>query len=134
MEGKSVISVLIMSLVMVQIQVEATVCCPSERARKAYTICLYGSLPSTCARVCGCVKVSSGNVCPSGYPNDILEKSGNNANEYCKLGCASSVCGAMTTFHNSGASEVVDETFERCAKTCATFCNKGFIKPAAESA
>lgn len=27
---------------------------------------------------------------------------GDTVNEYCKLGCASSVCGAMTTLKNSG--------------------------------
>ncbi|KAJ4869943.1 Thionin-2.2 [Raphanus sativus] len=134
MEGKGVIlSVLIMSLVLVQIQVEARVCCPSQSSRNAFNICRLQIPKSICLPASGCIEVS-GNVCPSGYPNDILENSGNNVNEYCKLGCTSSVCGAMTTVHNSGASEVVNEAFEQCAKACATFCNKGSIKPEAETA
>ncbi|XP_013626960.1 probable thionin-2.4 isoform X2 [Brassica napus] len=133
MEGKSVIlSLLIMSLVvMVQIKVEARVCCPSQQSRNAYTACLIVFSRSSCLRASGCLEIS-GNVCPSGYPNDILENSGDHANEYCKLGCTSSVCGAMTSLHNSG--EIVNEAFEQCANACATFCNKGSVKPAAETA
>ncbi|RID71414.1 hypothetical protein BRARA_C03354 [Brassica rapa] len=134
MEGKSVIlSLLIMSLVMVQIQVEARVCCPSQQSRNAYTACLIAFSRSICLPASGCLEIS-GNVCPSGYPNDILENFGNNVNEYCKLGCTSSVCGAMTSLHNSGAGEIVKEAFEQCTKGCATLCNKGSVKPAAEAA
>ena len=77
MEGKSVIlSLLIMSLVvMVQIKVEARVCCPSQQSRNAYTACLIVFSRSSCLRASGCLEIS-GNVCPSGYPNDILENSG----------------------------------------------------------
>ncbi|CAN6818809.1 hypothetical protein Bca4012_003960 [Brassica carinata] len=134
MEGKSVIlSLLIMSLVMVQIQVEARVCCPSQQSRNAYTACRITFSRSICLPASGCLEIS-GIVCPSGYPNDILENSGDHANEYCKLGCTSSVCGAMTSLHNSGAGEIVNEAFEQCANACATFCNKGSVKPAAETA
>lgn len=73
MEGKSVIlSLLIMSLVMVQIQVEARVCCPSQQSRNAYTACRIAFSRSICLPASGCLEIS-GNVCPSGYPNDILE-------------------------------------------------------------
>lgn len=73
MEGKSVIlSLLIMSLVMVQIQVEARVCCPSQQSRNAYTACRITFSRSICLPASGCLEIS-GIVCPSGYPNDILE-------------------------------------------------------------
>ena len=76
MEGKNVIlSLLIMSLVMVQIQVEARVCCPSQQSRNAYTACLIAFSRSICLPASGCLEIS-GNVCPSGYPNDILENFG----------------------------------------------------------
>ncbi|KAL0716997.1 hypothetical protein Bca4012_066319 [Brassica carinata] len=133
MEGKSVIlSVLIMSLVMMQLQVEARVCCPSQSSRNVFIVCCIQFPRSACLSVSGCIQVS-GNVCPSGYSNDILENSGNNVNEYCKLGCTSSVCGAMTNLHNSGSNKVVKEAFEQCANACSTFCNEGSVKPAAET-
>ncbi|XP_020866166.1 thionin-2.2-like [Arabidopsis lyrata subsp. lyrata] len=45
-------------------------------------------------------------------------------NEYCNLGCASSMCGALTTLQNSGASEIVNEAVEKCTKACSTLCTK----------
>ncbi|KAG2331372.1 hypothetical protein Bca52824_002552 [Brassica carinata] len=33
---------------------------------------------------------------------------GDAVNEYCKLGCASSVCGGLTTLQNSDATEIVN--------------------------
>ncbi|EOA17699.1 hypothetical protein CARUB_v10006071mg [Capsella rubella] len=103
MEGKTVIlSVLIVSLVMTQIQVEAMSCCPDKTSRNCYNACrLIGTYTEACAKACGC-KIVGGSTCPSGYTHDILENSGDAVNEYCKLGCASSVCGALTTLKNSG--------------------------------
>ncbi|KAF8047172.1 hypothetical protein N665_3163s0005 [Sinapis alba] len=130
MEGKTVIlSVLIMSLVMAQNQVEAAKsCCPSITARNTYNVCRFtGSSRQTCARLSGCTIVS-GTTCPQGYPHDILENSGDAVNEYCKLGCASSVCGALTTLQNSDASEIVNGAVAQCTNACSNFCTKGSAK------
>ncbi|XP_023633895.1 thionin-like [Capsella rubella] len=128
MEGKTVIlSVLIVSLVMAQIQVEGKSCCPNTSARSCYNLCIIAEAvlnpPSICTQICGCKFVSG--KCPPGYPHDILENSGDAVNEYCKLGCASSVCGALTTLQNSDASEIVNGAAVQCTKACSEFCTKG---------
>ncbi|XP_018462017.2 thionin-like [Raphanus sativus] len=129
MEGKNVIlSVLIMSLVMAQNQVEGKSCCPGTTARNAYNICrLTGSSRKTCAKISGC-KIVSGTTCPQGYLHEIIENSGDAVNEYCKLGCASSVCGGLTTLQDSDASEIVNGAVAQCTDTCAYFCTKGSAK------
>ncbi|EOA24931.1 hypothetical protein CARUB_v10018222mg [Capsella rubella] len=126
MEGKTVIlSALIMSLVMAQIHVEAKSCCPNTTARNCYNACRFPGAPRpVCASLCGC-QIVGGSTCPSGYTQDILENSGNAVNEYCKLGCASSVCGALTTLHNSDASEIVNGAAVQCTKACSELCTKG---------
>ncbi|CAA0405788.1 unnamed protein product [Arabidopsis thaliana] len=108
MEGKTVISsLLIMSLVLAQIQVEAKICCPTKDDRS-----------SKC-------KNTSQTICPPGYTNDILGNSGDAVNEYCKLGCASSVCGALTTLQNFDTSKVLSEAVEQCTKACSSVCTGG---------
>ncbi|XP_010512185.1 PREDICTED: thionin-like [Camelina sativa] len=128
MEGKTVIlSVLIMSLVIAQIQVEAKSCCPNTSARNIYNACrLPGTPRPVCASLSGC-KIISGGTCPNGYKHDTLQNSGDavSVNEYCKLGCASSVCGAMNTLQSSNASEIVNGAIAQCAKACSSFCTKG---------
>uniref|UniRef100_A0A1J3JV98 Putative thionin-2.4 n=1 Tax=Noccaea caerulescens TaxID=107243 RepID=A0A1J3JV98_NOCCA len=132
MEGKTVtLSVVIMTLVMAQIQVEAAkICCPTAAARTAFNGCAYSGFPSqSCVIVSGCT-YGSENSCPPGYPNDILKKSaqGDAVNEYCKLGCAFSVCGAMTNLQNSDANEIVNGAVEQCTNACSTICSEGFLK------
>ncbi|XP_010421072.1 PREDICTED: thionin-like [Camelina sativa] len=126
MEGKTLIlSVLLMSLVMAEIQVEAKSCCPNTTARNCYNVCrLTGSPRETCAKLCGC-KIITGTICPLQYPRDILENSGDAVNEYCKLGCASSVCGTLTTLQNSDASEIVNGAVVQCTEACSELCTKG---------
>ncbi|XP_010426003.1 PREDICTED: thionin-2.2-like [Camelina sativa] len=139
MEGKfaaMLMTVLMMSLLMVQIQVEAKICCPSQNARTAYTICDYTpKIPQfACLLSTGCKKVNDDGRCPSGSIYSRLENSGDAVNEYCKLGCASSVCSAMTTLRNSDGTEIVAGAVENCTKACSIFCTKGFVKPALETA
>ncbi|KAL1200952.1 putative thionin-2.4 [Cardamine amara subsp. amara] len=71
--------------------------------------------------------------CPSDFPKDNLQILGDAVNEYCKLGCESSVCGALTTLQNSGASEIMSGAVEQCTKSCSVLCSKGSIQPALES-
>ncbi|KFK42264.1 hypothetical protein AALP_AA2G233000 [Arabis alpina] len=128
MEGKTVIlSVLIMRLVMAQIQLGAAKsCCPSLDARDDYDLCrLVGYSKDDCASTNGCKLVNKGGTCPSGYPNDNLQNSGDLVNEYCKLGCASSVCGAITTLQSFDKSVTVDGAVAQCTKACSTLCTKG---------
>ncbi|XP_010467683.1 PREDICTED: probable thionin-2.4 [Camelina sativa] len=124
MEGKTlIVSVLLMSLFMAQIQVDAKSCCPNTTARNIYNTCrLGGGSRALCANLSGC-KIVNGK-CPNGYTHDILENTGDAVNEYCKLGCVSSVCGALTTLQNSDASEIVNGAVEKCANACLTVCTK----------
>nr|AAB33009.1 crambin precursor=thionin variant Thi2Ca10 [Crambe abyssinica, seeds, Peptide Partial, 134 aa] [Crambe hispanica subsp. abyssinica] len=126
MEGKSVIlSVLIISLVMAQNQVEAKSCCPSITARNTYNICrLPGTPRPVCATLSGCI-IQSDSTCKPPYPYGDLKNSGDAVNEYCKLGCASSVCGSLATFQNSDASKIVDGAVAQCTNACSNFCTKG---------
>ncbi|XP_018474676.1 thionin-like [Raphanus sativus] len=131
MEGKTVIlSVLIMSFVMAHNQVEAKVCCPTKEAKLAFYQCYLSGMRVTCAKKCGCI--IAGETCPPGYPYGTpgypygtFGNSGDIVNEYCKLGCASSVCGALTTLQDSDASEIVNGAVEQCTNACANFCTKG---------
>ncbi|XP_010500583.1 PREDICTED: thionin-like [Camelina sativa] len=132
MEGKNMIlSVLLMSLVISQIQVEAKSCCPDGSSRSCYNICRFTgtTLAELCAQLCSCKNVA-GTTCPPGYTNDILENSaqGDDVNRYCKLGCASYVCGALTTLQNSDASEIVNGAVAQCTKACSALCTKGSAK------
>ncbi|XP_010470139.1 PREDICTED: probable thionin-2.4 [Camelina sativa] len=125
MEGKTLIlSVLLMSLFMAQIQVDAKSCCPSTTARNIYNTCRFAGSPRpVCASLSGCKNIS-GTKCPNGYTHDILENTGDAVTKYCKVGCVSSVCGALTNLQNSDASEVVNGAVEQCANACSTVCTK----------
>ncbi|KFK38094.1 hypothetical protein AALP_AA3G068700 [Arabis alpina] len=128
MESKTVVlSVLIMSLVMANIQVEGFACCPTDAARDIFSECTYsGKVWTFCASLSGC-QLNRYHNCPPGYTHGILENSGDAANEYCKLGCVSSVCGDMTTFKNSDASEIMNGAVKKCIKTCSNLCTKGSV-------
>ncbi|KAL0712067.1 hypothetical protein Bca4012_019045 [Brassica carinata] len=78
----------------------------------------------TCAEHNRC-KIVSGTTCPPGYPYTAVRNSGDIVNEYCKLGCATSVCGALTTLQDSDASEIVNGAVAQCTNACANFCTKG---------
>ncbi|EOA31697.1 hypothetical protein CARUB_v10014903mg [Capsella rubella] len=123
MEGKTlVLSVLVMSLFIAQINAKS--CCPSTTARNIYNTCRFGggSRP-VCSGLSGC-KIIGGTKCPNGYTHDTLENTGNAVDAYCKLGCISSVCSALTTLQNSDASEIVSGAVDRCANACSTVCTK----------
>ncbi|XP_010464817.1 PREDICTED: probable thionin-2.4 [Camelina sativa] len=126
MEGKNlIVSVLVTCLFMAQIQVDAKSCCPSTNARNIYNICrLVGRPRPVCASMSGCQIVDGS--CPNGYTKDILENTGDVVNNYCKLGCVSSVCGALITLQND-ASEIVNEAVRKCADACAKVCTKSSI-------
>ncbi|CAH8350418.1 unnamed protein product [Eruca vesicaria subsp. sativa] len=124
MEGKTVIlSVLIMSLLMVQNQVEAKICCPSKTAALIFMKCLAGVSPlHNCLVINHCQ--NRWMRCPQTLPIEVPEKTGDTVNEYCQLGCASSVCGALTTLQDSDATEIVNEAVAQCTNACSSFCTK----------
>ncbi|EOA29570.1 hypothetical protein CARUB_v10016370mg [Capsella rubella] len=126
MDAKTlVLSVLVMSLFMAQIQVDAKSCCPSSTARNIYNTCRFGGVPSSiCVGLSGCLLIG-GSKCPNGYTYDVLENTGNAVQNYCKLGCVSSVCGALTILENSDASKIVTGAVEKCVNACSTVCTKG---------
>ncbi|XP_057798830.1 probable thionin-2.4 isoform X1 [Salvia miltiorrhiza] len=133
MEGKSLImSALLVSLVLGQFEVGAAKsCCPNPKARNVFNLCSFtpGGSDSVCASLSGC-KIVNGE-CPNGWNYSFLENTGGNAvHEYCKLGCASSVCAAITTLQNSDASEVVNEAVEKCSQACSALCTKASITAA----
>ncbi|KAH0897241.1 hypothetical protein HID58_046809, partial [Brassica napus] len=126
-EGKFVIlSVLIMSLVMAQIQVEAEkICCRNTRARNIFDSCRAQGIPlDFCLRVTDCISFPH-NTCPPQFPANRLEHS---------VGCTSSLCGPLTTVQNSGASEIGDGAVEQCANACSILCTTGSTKLAVETA
>ncbi|XP_010464816.1 PREDICTED: probable thionin-2.4 [Camelina sativa] len=125
MEGKDlIVCVLVMNLFMAHIQVDAKSCCPSSTGRNIYNTCrLAGASRAVCASLSSC-KIVTGS-CPNGYTYDILENEGDVVNEYCKVGCVSSVCGAVTTLQNSDASKIVNGAVEKCVNLCSTVCTKG---------
>ncbi|KAF8683102.1 hypothetical protein HU200_044960 [Digitaria exilis] len=84
--------VLVLSLLPGQIQVEAKSCCPSMYARNVYNACrVRGNPQSVCAKMSGC-KIVQGK-CDDPYYNSLHSDSDEaNALEFCKLGCAASVC------------------------------------------
>ncbi|CAH8262278.1 unnamed protein product [Arabidopsis lyrata] len=129
MEGKTVIfSVLVMGLVIWQIQVDAQeqrTCCPSQSSREEFEDCIsQGNLHTVCGAGSGCLESYVG-FCPSQYPYGSLTNSGDVVSVYCKLGCVSSLCGALTSLQKSDTSGKVNEAVERCSKTCSTICTKG---------
>ncbi|KAI3919068.1 hypothetical protein MKW98_016621 [Papaver atlanticum] len=123
--GTVIMSVLILGLFLAQASVEAKSCSCVRRtgARKL------------CAGDCGCL-FTRPNRCPSSHPwarisdfqntvevgDEAEEQSnvvdGNKINEYCKLGCAFSVCENITTTQQS------DEAVARCNDACFDLCNK----------
>ncbi|KAL6523497.1 hypothetical protein OROGR_017102 [Orobanche gracilis] len=129
MEGKGVIRVVIMGLLIVGLvveQIEAKSCCANTTGRNCYNTCrLPGTPRPVCASLCGCI-IISGKTCPANYPrSNIFENSGAMVNEYyCKLGCASSVCETISNNQmNSGEGEV-NEAVEHCVNACSELCNK----------
>ncbi|CAA7034400.1 unnamed protein product [Microthlaspi erraticum] len=133
MKGKSVVlSVLIMSVVLAQIQVEASkkYCCATQADFGNLFNCLFGGDPEfPCVYRNHCIIIDT-TTCPPEFPisrfsTNNLENSGKIVDEYCKLGCASSVCGAITTLPKSDASEIVNEAVAQCTNACSTFCSKG---------
>ncbi|KAF4358596.1 hypothetical protein F8388_014367 [Cannabis sativa] len=103
MEGKTrvIVCVLLVSLVLGQIQVEAKSCCPTTAARNIYDACRFtGGSREFCAKLSGC-KIILGNTCPDGYKHDILK--------------------------NNDASEVVKEAIEKYTKAGFAICTKGSI-------
>ncbi|XP_010418151.1 PREDICTED: probable thionin-2.4 [Camelina sativa] len=125
MEGKTLIlSVLMMSLFMAQIQVEARSCCPSLIARNFYKHCRSeGGARIICATQSGCILFDGQHLgpCPNKFPYDSLE---DGVNEYCKLGCVSSLCGAIKALTNSDTSEIGNGSADNCANACSTLCTK----------
>ncbi|XP_010488086.1 PREDICTED: probable thionin-2.4 [Camelina sativa] len=128
MEGKTlIVSVLVVSLFMAQIQVDAKSCCPSTTARNIYNTCrLPGTPRYVCADLSGC-KIVDG-TCPNGYTNDIFENTGHAVNKYCKLGCVSSVCGVLNTLQKSDVNEIFNGAVEKCVNACSTICTKNSMK------
>ncbi|EAZ01136.1 hypothetical protein OsI_23167 [Oryza sativa Indica Group] len=126
MEGvKSLIMcMLVLGLVLQQekIQVEAKSCCPSTTARNVYNSCRFaGGSRDTCAKLSGC-KIVDGN-CKPPYVHHTLHPEAEESEvvDFCKLGCASSVCSTMSTlFGNEEANDAVD----RCNEACRRFCTK----------
>ncbi|KAI3861249.1 hypothetical protein MKW92_005159 [Papaver armeniacum] len=147
MEAKSpalsavMIGVLLMGLFLAQTPVEAKSCCKNTAARNCYNVCrLPGTPRPVCAATCDC-KIISGGKCPRDYPklNSLLNtetdeetdtKEAYATSDFCKLGCASSVCSNIMDLHKSTAGlvseleESVKEAAKSCDNACFQFCNK----------
>ncbi|CAN6287496.1 unnamed protein product [Urochloa humidicola] len=126
MEGKGlksfIVVVLFLGLALEQIAAGSEGCCPSTPARNIYNTCrLTGGSKSMCANLSGCRL--AGQNC-AGYPYLTHSNSGEaNALEFCKLGCASSVCSNIKSVvvGNEAANDV---QLDRCGELCYRFCTK----------
>ncbi|KAJ0973628.1 hypothetical protein J5N97_015593 [Dioscorea zingiberensis] len=79
-------------------------------ARNCYNLCrLPGTARDTCAKLCGCL-IISGTKCPPNYPK-----------HFCKLGCASSTCNAITSTLQD--SDDVEGALAGCNNICSELCN-----------
>ncbi|KAI3880510.1 hypothetical protein MKW92_004120 [Papaver armeniacum] len=119
-----------------QTPVEAPkICCMNNTRRNRYKDCLNtGASVASCAGVSGCL-IISGSFCPPNYPypdkevgeEEKQEQTLPTANDYCKLGCASSVCSNITALYESAdTTSELKEAAERCNNACIQFCNKKF--------
>ncbi|KAI3919066.1 hypothetical protein MKW98_016619 [Papaver atlanticum] len=130
--GTVVLGVLILGLFLAQASVEARSCCASKAGRNCYQACVRRTgATKLCATDCGC-RFTKENRCPSSHPwakisdfqnseeqSNIADE--NKINEYCKLGCAFSVCKNIASPQES---ELADEAVERCYDACFELCNK----------
>ncbi|KAI3832150.1 hypothetical protein MKX03_016689 [Papaver bracteatum] len=137
--GSVIIGVLILGLFIAQVSVEARSCCNSKDGRNCYQACVTRTgATKLCARSCGC-RFTRENRCPSSHPwanisnsqdsdgigyefeeqSNVVDE--NKINEYCKLGCAFSVCKNINTPHDSDEAAV-----ERCNDACFQLCNKNY--------
>ncbi|GJN24052.1 hypothetical protein PR202_gb11763 [Eleusine coracana subsp. coracana] len=128
MDGKRlksvIIVVLFLGVVLEQNGAEARIRCRSTTGRKIYTTCrLSGKDRSYCARISGC-EIVDGNIT---FPifclmmHSFADKAA--AQDFCKLGCAASLCGNVITGVGND-EEVTDDAVERCNKACDRFCTK----------
>ncbi|KAI3832149.1 hypothetical protein MKX03_016688 [Papaver bracteatum] len=134
--GSVIIGVLILGLFIAQASVEARSCCDSKAGRNCYQACVTRTgATKLCARSCGC-RFTRENRCPSSHPWANISNSEDSGkkkiyselswtkkkiNEYCKLGCAFSVCKNINTPHDSDEAAV-----ERCNDACFQLCNKNY--------
>ncbi|KAK3146728.1 hypothetical protein QOZ80_3BG0270930 [Eleusine coracana subsp. coracana] len=123
MDGKRlksvIIVVLFLGVVLEQNGAEARIRCRSTTGRKIYTTCrLSGKDRSYCARISGCEIVD-------GKKQNVhyLDSDKAAAQDFCKLGCAASLCGNVITGVGND-EEVTDDAVERCNKACDRFCTK----------
>ncbi|KAF5206975.1 Thionin [Thalictrum thalictroides] len=105
-------------------------CCKDTLGRNCFDSCVESSKDHRgCASLCDCVAIYSPLTCPPTHPAscNMLENSGAMIHEFCKLGCASTVCDAITTTNkNSDVGEgEVNEAVEHCVNACSKLCNKG---------
>ncbi|KAI3950707.1 hypothetical protein MKW92_028014 [Papaver armeniacum] len=122
MEGKSlatlsavVIGVLLTGLFIAQTPVEAAGCSTNS----CYITCMRATLGAVavCASRCGCT--------PSAASVETNIEQTYATNDFCKLGCVSSMCNKIIDFHTSaGRVSELKEEAENCNNACFKFCNK----------
>ena len=85
MEGKTVaVTLLLLSLVLGQIQVEAKSCCPTTTARNLYNVCRFAGVSrKECAKLAGCEIVDGD--CPPGSDKSTLENTGKINSSFLRL-------------------------------------------------
>ncbi|MCL7029977.1 hypothetical protein MKW94_030439 [Papaver nudicaule] len=128
--GAVIMGVLLMVLYLEQMPVEAGVTCDNFVLRSCYKWCHQTFIPTKpedlvqkfCADYC---------YCEYDYPLNYRKVLGNflktadaayATDEFCKLGCESSMCSNIFSPYKS--AESVKEAAERCSNACFQFCNK----------
>ncbi|MCL7030763.1 hypothetical protein MKW94_028842 [Papaver nudicaule] len=126
MEGKypALISVMMIGVILMGLFLAQTpmvdgllACCQNAHAKRCLIHCRTNTRASRgmCTEACSCV-----------YKNEYGGVKEEDTNDFCKLGCASSVCSHIIALHKSaeGIEEAVKEAVERCNSACYQLCDK----------
>uniref|UniRef100_A0A0D9WQR8 Uncharacterized protein n=1 Tax=Leersia perrieri TaxID=77586 RepID=A0A0D9WQR8_9ORYZ len=117
-----IMCLLVLCLVQEMIHVEAKSCCPSTTARNMYNSCrLAFGTRELCSKLAGC-KIVDGK-CKPPFIHHTLHSDSDESDvlDFCKLGCASSVCSNINTFVGN---EEGNDSMECCNEACNRFCTK----------
>ncbi|KAJ0973629.1 hypothetical protein J5N97_015594 [Dioscorea zingiberensis] len=111
--GVMIMVVVILGLNLAPAQTHSKVCCTTFNALHCYDGCYRRTqYAKGCEKECPACTYTTSVERPTNYPND-----------FCKLGCASSMCSTISTLQNSDDAEQV---VAGCNNKCSEICNKGY--------
>ncbi len=122
--GVKAVTMILIILGVVVGEIEGKSCCRNTLGRNCYNACRLPNTPRpVCANLCDCI-IITGSRCPPSHPRGMFENSVASVNDYCNLGCTSSVCNTIISGLNTSAGEgEVKEAVEHCKHACSELCN-----------